>query len=343
MATIKDIAKKAGVSNATVSRVLNFDDTLSVADETKRKIFEIAEDLDYVPIRRRKNRRVSKIGIINWYDTQKELSDPYYLYIRLAVEKKCEELGFEFLRFNNLGEYENFKKVDGIVAIGKYDIDVINKFASYNDNIIIVDYSPSDAYDSVVLDFKDAMDKILNHLYDKGHREIGYIGGKEYYTNGQEVFDFSYKYFREFMFVNGIFKQENCYFGEFSHKDGYRLMQEAITKENIPTAFFCGNDNLAVGAYKAIYEKGLKIPDDISIIGFNDLPGSKYMIPSLTSVRIYTDYLGESSVELLKEVMETDREHAKKVVIPVNLRIRESVRDLNAMPGAKAKKVVKAR
>lgn len=341
MATIKDIAKKAGVSNATVSRVLNFDETLSVSDETKRKIFEVADDFDYIPIRRRKSKRMSKIGIINWYDSQKELRDPYYLYIRLAVEKKCNELGFEFMRFDNLGEYENFKKVDGIIAIGKYDIDVINKFASINESIVVVDYSPSDEYNSVVLDFKDAMDKILNYLYEKGHREIGYIGGKEYYSNGQEVYDFRYKYFREFMFEHGIYQEKNCYFGEFSHKDGYVLMQEALAQETIPTAFFCGNDNLAVGAYKAIYEKGLKIPDDISIIGFNDLPGSKYMIPSLTTVRIYSDYLGESSVELLKEVMETEREYAKKVVIPVNLKIRDSVKDLSESKEKSSKKKTK--
>ncbi len=85
---------------------------------------------------------------------------------------------------------------------------------------------------------------------------------------------------------------------------------------------------MAVGAYKAIYEKGLKIPDDISIVGFNDLPGSKYMVPSLSSVRVYTEYLGEASVDLLSEILEKDRRYVKRVVIPVKLKIRESVRDL---------------
>lgn len=83
-----------------------------------------------------------------------------------------------------------------------------------------------------------------------------------------------------------------------------------------------------MGAYKAIHEKRLKIPNDISIIGFNDLPGSKYMVPSLTSIRIYTEYLGEASVELLKESMKKERPYTKKVLIPVKLKIRESVREL---------------
>lgn len=329
MATIRDIAEKAKVSNATVSRVLNFDDTLSVSDETKRRIFQIADEMEYVPIRRRKSKKTKSVGIINWYDSQKELGDPYYLYIRLAVEKKCEEFGFEYQRFDHSEMTDEFKKMDGIIAIGKYDLDELNYLASYNEKFVVVDYSPGDEFNSVMLDFKDAMMQVLTYLYDKGHRHIGYVGGKEFYNNGKEVFDFRHEYFKEFMMVNHIFSEEDCYFGEFSHKDGYRLMQEALTKEELPTAFFCGSDSLAVGAYKAIHEKGLEIPKDISIVGFNDLPGSKYMVPSLTSIRIYTEYLGEASVELLKESMKDKKSYTKKVLIPIKLKVRESVKDLN--------------
>ena len=303
MATIRDIAEKAKVSNATVSRVLNFDDSLSVSDETKRRIFEIADELEYIPLRRRKIRKAKSVGIINWYDSQKELGDPYYMYIRLAVEKKCDEFGFEYHRFDHSDVTQEFNKMDGIIAIGKYDQDELKQFMNFNEKLVVVDYSPSDEFDTVMLDFKDAMEQILFHLYEKGHRHIGYIGGKEFYNNGNEVYDFRHEYFKEFLMVRNLYSKKDCYFGEFSHKDGYRLMQEALAGENIPTAFFCGSDSLAVGAYKAIHEKGLAIPKDISIVGFNDLPGSKYMVPSLTSIRIYTEYLGEASVELLKESM----------------------------------------
>lgn len=328
MATIRDIAEKAKVSNATVSRVLNFDDTLSVSDETKRRIFKIADELDYIPIRRRKSRKTKSVGIINWYDSQKELGDPYYMYIRLAVEKKCDEFGYEYHRFDHSTMTEEFNKMDGIIAIGKYDMEELNQLMEGNGKLVVVDYSPGDEFDSVMLDFKDAMVQILSHLYDHGHRQIGYIGGKEFYNNGKEVYDFRYEYYKEFLMVRGLYSDKKCYFGEFSHKDGYRMMQEALASENVPTAFFCGSDNLAVGAYKAIYEKGLTIPNDISIVGFNDLPGSKYMVPSLTSIRIYTEYLGEASVELLKESMKNERPYTKKVLIPVKLKIRESVLNL---------------
>lgn len=328
MVTIKDIADQAKVSSATVSRVLNFDDSLSVSDETRRRIFEIAEELEYVPVRKRKSRKKVKVGILHWYDSSRELGDPYYLYIRLSVEKRCEELGYEVERYTNAGDFTNLDSADAIIAIGKYDEDDLEKIVSHNSRIVVVDYSPSDRYDAVVIDFRDAMTKLMAYLHESGHRRIGYIGGKELYHSGKPVFDFRFQYFKEFMYFHDIYKHDDCYFGDFSHQDGYRLMNEALKKEERPTAFFCGNDNMAVGAYKAIYEKGLKIPEDISIVGFNDLPGSKYMVPSLTSVRVYTEYLGEASVDLLSEILEKDRRYVKRVVIPVKLKIRESVKEL---------------
>jgi LacI family transcriptional regulator len=326
MATIKEIAEKAKVSSATVSRVLNFDDTLSVSDETKRRIFEVADELDYIPVRKRRGKRKIKVGILHWYDSHKELGDPYYLYIRLSVEKKCTQMGFELMRFHTAGDFENLNEVDVVIAIGKYDEMDLMKIVEKNHQIVIVDYSPSDRYDAVIIDYRDAMEKIMTHFYASGHRRIGYLGGTERYHSGTPVFDFRYQYFKEFMYYHDLFLEQDCYFGEFSHQDGYRLMKEALAKETFPTAFFCGNDNMAIGAYKAIYEKGLKIPDDISIIGFNDLPGSKYMVPSLTSVRVYTEYLGEASVDLATELIENERNYVKRVVVPVKLKIRESVR-----------------
>lgn len=328
MATIKDIAEKAGVSNATVSRVLNFDDTLSVSDETKRRVFEVAEDFEYVPLRRRKGRKINKIGLVNWYDSQKELGDPYYLYIRLAVEKRCEDLGFEIIRLDLINDIEELNKVDGIIAIGKYDDDEASRMAKYNKNIVLVDHSTSNKFNSVVLDFKDSMSKIMNYFYKNGHKSIAYIGGKEYFSSGKEIYDYRFEYYKEFMVINGIYNESDVYFGGFSHKDGYKLMSKLIKDKKLPTAVFCGNDNIAIGAYKAAFENDINIPDDISIIGFNDLPGSKYMTPSLSSVRIYTDYLGEASVDLLNEVMDNNRNYSKKVVIPVDLKIRESVKKI---------------
>lgn len=327
MATIKDIAEKAGVSISTVSRVLNFDESLKVTAKTKRRILEIAEEFDYVTVRDRKSRSGQKIGILNWYDSEKELGDPYYLYIRLAAEKRCHDLGVEVVRIDFDCDEDTARKLDGILAIGKYGRSDIDNLMKLNEEIVFTDFSTDNRCDSVVIDFKEAMDLALGYLYGRGHRRIGYIGGREFFPDRDEVSDLRFKFYKEFMLMNDIYLEADCYFGDFSLKGGYRLMKEALEKPERPTAFFLGNDSMALGAYKAISEAGLVIPDDISIVGFNDLPGSKYMVPSLTTVRVYQDYLGQAAVDLLLEGIVSSREFRKKVVIPVKLMERDSVSD----------------
>ena len=112
---------------------------------------------------------------------------------------------------------------------------------------------------------------------------------------------------------------------DFSIKDGHDLMRDIIknTKE-LPTAFFLGSDTMAVGAYNAISKEGMSIPEDISVISFNDIPSSKYLIPSLTTSKVYTEYMGEAAVDLLMENFNCERKYRKKVVIDTVLKIRKS-------------------
>ena len=120
MATIKDIANQAGVSIATVSRVLNFDDTLNVTDATKQRIFEVAEELNYIK-KKEKNIKKStyKVAIANWYTEKEEVLDPYYLSIRMAIEKKCASENIEVVKLSPFFT-TYIKEVDGIIAIGKF-------------------------------------------------------------------------------------------------------------------------------------------------------------------------------------------------------------------------------
>ena len=101
MATIKDIAEKAGVSIATVSRVLNYDETLNVQDETRKRIFEVAEQLDYQVKDKKKRKRKLKIGVLYSYSLEEELEDTYYLSVRVAIEKKLAEEGYKKYRINS--------------------------------------------------------------------------------------------------------------------------------------------------------------------------------------------------------------------------------------------------
>ncbi|WP_411681208.1 LacI family DNA-binding transcriptional regulator [Clostridium thailandense] len=328
MATIKDIASKAEVSIATVSRVLNFDETINVSEKTKKRIFEIAEELDYVTPRERKNKKQEyiNIGIVHWYSDKEELEDPYYLSIRLGIEKRCENEHIHFTRINKGDKYDSFENFDGIVAIGKFgDID-IEKFSKLTNNIVFVDSSPNeDKYDSVVVDFRKAVNNALDYLTSLGHKEIIYIGGEEYINNGKmKVKDYREETYIEYMKNIKNYDRSNVFLGSFTHADGYRLMREALIRRKAQSAFFISSDSMAIGAYKAAIEAGLSIPGDISIVGFNDISTAKYMVPALSTVKVYTDFMGETAVDLLLERMKNGRTICKKVVIPTRLMIRES-------------------
>lgn len=192
MATLKEIAEKAGVSVATVSRVLNYDMTLSVSDETRKRIFEIAQELNYKTPRERSQMSAKerlRFGVVNWYSESQELDDPYYMAIRLGVEKECFRRQIELVKlFKKDGSYESewLTDLDGIIAVGKFGKQNIDLFMSVTKHIVFVDYSPDeDRFDSVVVDFRKATARVLQYLMDLGHKHIGYIGGREYVDDGQ--------------------------------------------------------------------------------------------------------------------------------------------------------------
>lgn len=325
MTTIKDIASKAGVSIATVSRVLNFDDTLNVTDATKQRIFEVAEELNYVK-KKDKNikKSIYKVAIANWYTEKEEILDPYYLSIRMAIEKKCASENIEVVKLSPF--FTSYIKVDGIVAIGKFGHMEVEKLRTVSESIVFVDSSPkSEVYDSVVSDLKYATINILNYLEQLGHKNIGFISGVEYINGGTEIFvDIRVRTYKEEMHFRGIDYKNNLYIGEFTPQSGYMLMKKTLEDKNNITAYIVANDSMAIGAYRALSEAGLKIPKDISIISYNDNITAQFIVPALTTIKIHMEFMGETAVELLIEKLKSGREIAKKIVIPTELIKRES-------------------
>ncbi|WP_256204309.1 substrate-binding domain-containing protein [Planococcus faecalis] len=112
--------------------------------------------------------------------------------------------------------------------------------------------------------------------------------------------------------------------GGYDPKDGYTNLREMLAGKVKPTAVFVANDTIAVGCYKAAFELGVKIPEDLSIVGFNDVATAKYMMPPLTTVKLYTEVMGETAVDLLIDRLTTKREVSKKIIIDTKLVIRES-------------------
>lgn len=336
MATLKDIAEKVGVSSATVSRVLNYDKSLSVLEETRKRIFEVAEALNYKKVKRKGsvgNGRQISLGICQWYSPLEEMGDPYYLAIRDSIEKACYEKQIEtktvFRNINGL-PIGLFDDVDGIVAIGKYSDHEILEFSRISPNIIFVDSSPnSKIYDSVVIDFKAAMEEIIAYFKKLGHKRIAYIGGRETVGLEQSVIeDQREKWFIHLIKSLGLYDEPLIWTGRFDAENGYRLGLELGALSKKPTAVFIGSDQMAIGALKAFHELGLRVPEDISVIGFDDIPTAKFLIPPLTTTCVHTEFMGQTALDTIIDRIVSERKIAKKVVLPTELIIRESCKEL---------------
>ncbi len=331
MATIKDIAKLAGVSPSTVSRVLNYDPTLSVTESTRRKVLNAASDLNYkTPKQRNKySDKRFKIGIIHWYSQKEELEDPYYYTIRKGVEEECSKRKIEVMtifRNDSSHSLNEIDELDGVIAIGKFAEDDIKEFTRYSSNIVFADSSPNGKiFDSVIVDIGASMLEILEYLIELGHERIGFISGKEYIGKSRVAIDDQREItYRRYMKDKGLYDPETIFIGKFIAEDGYKLMKKAIKKGNLPSVFFIGSDTMTIGALRALYESNIKVPDEVSIISFNDIPTSKYVVPPLTTVKVQTEFMGATAVGLLLERIEEERIIPKKVIIPTELVIRKS-------------------
>ncbi|WP_313181330.1 LacI family DNA-binding transcriptional regulator [Lacrimispora sp.] len=326
MATIKEIAEMAGVSAATVSRVLNFDDTLNVQDETKQRVFEAAERLEYQMRDKKKYKKKLKLGMISSYSLEEELEDTFYLSVRIAIERKLEEEGFKKFPVNLGDSVESTSNLDGLICLGTFSESMVNKVKSFHKPAVFVDaLGDLDLFDSVVTDLRHSVKKVLSYFLQEGHKKIAFIGGRDVDVDGKEVVDLRVPIYRSFMEERGILNEEYIKIGGYTPKHGYRLGKELLAMEERPSAIFTANDSLAVGCYKAIQEAGLCIPEDISVIGFNDISIAKYLVPPLTTVHIYMDFMGSQAVSILAERIYSGREISMHISLPTKLMVRGSV------------------
>ncbi|MCA9766669.1 MAG: LacI family DNA-binding transcriptional regulator [Carnobacterium sp.] len=328
MATIKDIAEKANVSSATVSRVLNYDETLSVGDDTKKRIFEAAEALEYTKYQKKKGKKTGKIAIVQWYTEKEELDDLYYLSIRLGVEKRAEEEGYGIERYFQDSLFEPKKDIEGIVAIGKFSTAQIDQLVLWTKNICFIDFDLlGRKMDSVVVDFEQAVYSVMDYLTGKNHQQIGFIGGQEHYAKETQT-----PPDKRSILVESYLRQKELYqgkfffTGKFNVASGHQLMKQAIRElgEDLPAAFFIANDALAIGALRALQEAGISVPEKVEIIGFNDISVAKYVYPTLSTVKVYTELMGEVGFDLLMDRIDSERQVAKKITLSTDLILRGS-------------------
>lgn len=324
--TIKDIAAIADVSPATVSRVLNYDTTLNVPNETKIRIFEAAEELDYETTKTKKKKESQQtIGLFCSYSAEEELEDVYYLAIRVALEKHLLLDGKKIQRVTKQHSKSAIAKLDGIICLGLFDLNDVAWLETLDKQVVFIDSSPApEQFMSVVIDFKLGTEKALTYLLSLDHTKIGFIGGED------ENFEMDERQvvYERFLEKRQLLNDQWVLVGKYTPADGYRLFKELMSQENTPTAIFIANDSMAVGCYKAAHELGIKIPEDISLIGFNDLSSSEFLVPALTTIRLQIDFMVQVTIELLNRMLVKGYDYPIKHTIPPQLITRESTQQL---------------
>lgn len=338
MATIKDIAAKAQVSTATVSRILNNDQTLSVSDITRERVIETVTQLGYKLPRKKTSQAVQKkrgtlsIGLLLTSSLEDESNDPYFMGIRTGAEKGCEELNVNIVSSIRVGNSElpdSLDSLDGLIVIGAIDSRDL-KTIYKSDNVVCIDFLPEEKrYDSVISDLESATVEVLSNLFDLGHKDIAYLGGhstaKSLLSNEtKETQDMRRISYEKVMKEKGYFNPEHVLIGNWGPNGGYLLMKELIEKGQTPSAVVIASDPMALGAYRALHEAGIKVPEEMSIFSFDDIESAAFLQPALSSVKVHTFEMGRTAAKLLYDRMNS-RSIPFKVVLPTELSLRESV------------------
>lgn len=330
--TIKDIAKLANVSHTTVSRALN--NSPLINEDTKSKIKAIAEELNYVPNYSAKSLVLDKSYTIGlFFSSIIQGTSPSFFYetirgINTVIEEKYN------LVVRGIDSYKDFstinnKRFDGIILMSQSDNDnaFIYHVIKQEIPLIILDREVEEkTLINVLSDDEEGTFKAVEHLIKKGHTDIGIIEGKHGFKSAKKRKDGFLKALIKYKLpINSDYMVE----GNYDMKSGYEGMNRLISLPKHPTAVFCSNDDMAIGAIKAIFDKGLRIPEDISIVGFDDIDFSAYTAPSLTTVKRPIEEISIVGGKKLIEVINGKEYEGEKVHIKTELIVRDSVLDLN--------------
>lgn len=337
MVTLKQIANAVGVSQATVSRVLNFDATLSVSPQTRQSIIETAEAMSYATPRARQKARAdreespTKIVLVHFLRPDQEFADPYYVALRLGIESRCAALRVETVKVyhsESLPDPEIIAAASGVIAIGMLEDDHIAFLKSHARHLVFADYAPQDdEIDAVESDFVVATRRLLAALHGAGYRRIGFVGWHIRNDKGSfRAREPRHEAYVTWMQAAGLYDPDICQIDSNTEESGYRLTQSILSRPNRPEALICANDNMAVGAYRAIHEMGLRIPTEIAVASFNDISVAQFLNPPLSTVRLPAAEIGETALDMLMERL-AGRQTAKHTVLAARMIWRGSAKE----------------
>lgn len=336
MATLKDIAQSAGVAQGTVSRILNQDPSLSVAEETRDRVFRIAESLGYKKSAAKAagaalNAPVKRIGVAQMLDMEGLREDIYYLALKSALDEECfsrQWVTVSLLR----DEHRRFVRrdqapLDGLFAIGRFSPQEIENFHEYTDNIVFLDSDPDPMrYYSILPNYQLAVQQALRHLYENGHRRVAYLGGVKTLGDQKELtIDPRFYYYRGWQTDHDSYDASLVLDCEMTAKSGYKAMCAYLDKyDRPPEAMFIASDTIAPGALRALRERGLQVPADCSIVTFNNTVLSEYADPPLSSIELYMRE-NVKAAALCMELLWHGDTRGKRIVVPCELVSRGSV------------------
>lgn len=319
MATIKEIAENAGVSSTTVSRVLNNDPNLLVSDETRTKIYAVADKLGYK--KKRFSSQIKNVAFLYWLTEQEELEDIYFRSIKLEIEKQAEQNNISMVKYKPSDGIDAVdKNSSAIIAIGRFTREELNKMKAITPHVITLEFNCGErSFDLVRPNLASMIREMVEYYVSHGHTNIGFFGGqsRDIYKKVADM-ETREKAFREVALEYSVFNESNIFIGDtITAKDGYKLAIQAIENlgDNMPTAFCVASDALAIGALQAFNEKGWSIPQRVSFFSINNISVVKYVSPPLTTFNINIPLECDTVFGLLKERLLKNRVIPKTIYI----------------------------
>ncbi|SMP61391.1 LacI family DNA-binding transcriptional regulator [Anoxynatronum buryatiense] len=324
---IKDVAKRAGVSISTVSRVIN--SSKPVKPKTKDRVLEAIEELGYRPnaiARSLKVKHTQSIGIM-----VPDIANQFYPEVVRGIEDVANMYEYTIFLCNTDLDYEKElqyfteleeKQVDGLIFMGNLISDALAKqMADAGIPVVLIGTQHADM-PSVTIDNAKAAKDAVGHLIQKGHQRIGIITGK---MKDPLMGKARLEGYRQALQEAAIsWRSELVVEGGYRFKSGYEGARQLLMLDEMPTAIFVASDEMAIGAMRAILEKGLRIPQDIAIMGFDNVDMAGKVYPSLTTIGQPMYEMGAIGTRLLTKYLQGEAVTASQVVLDYELIERES-------------------
>lgn len=319
MTTIKDVAKHAGVSITSASYALN--DTGTIGEDTRKRVLEAAEELNYHPNAFARNLKRRKTHTIGVFITR--FGGSFYEEILEGIHDAVLKTDYELMvcpESRTMPRLLTHRQVDGaIVFDSKTKSDILLKLASKRFPIVVLDrYLEADYLLPLLLDNQQGTKEAFYHLFEQGARRIAFVSGALDSFDNQE---------RMRAFLGEADKNRvtiQRFYGNFTERSGYDIAQMIIKSHDLPEAVFCANDQMAIGFIKAMKEHRLKAPDDIAVVGFDDIQIARYMQPTLSTIGASRFSWGAAAATRLIDFLENTQSFPKPYRIHTRLIPRES-------------------